>query len=106
MIIYEVNLTVEPEIADGYGSWLEPHIEEILGLPGFEGGIWLSRDPEAEDPPGRKLWTIQYFLKNRKSLDDYLQQHAPRFRKQALDRFGDKFQAKRRVLELVESIKK
>ena len=40
MIIYEVNLTVDPEIADEYAVWLRPHIVHILELDGFLGAEW------------------------------------------------------------------
>ena len=35
MVIYEVNLAVDAEIAAAYRAWLAPHIGEVLEVPGF-----------------------------------------------------------------------
>jgi len=36
MIVYEVNLQIDSEVADEYAKWLKPHIEQILELEGFD----------------------------------------------------------------------
>ena len=41
MIIYEVNLTVDPDSADEYAAWLRPHVAHILEIDGFLGAEWL-----------------------------------------------------------------
>ena len=35
MIIYEVNLTIDPDSAEEYATWLQPHIAHILEIDGF-----------------------------------------------------------------------
>jgi len=35
VVVYEVNLSVNKDIADQYSAWLKPHIAEILQLPGW-----------------------------------------------------------------------
>ena len=37
MILYEVNLEVDAEIASDYLAWLDAHVREIRALPGFLG---------------------------------------------------------------------
>lgn len=97
MIVYEVNLTVDRAIADVYADWLEDHVREMLGLPGFESAEWLEDvdDPEEEADP---RWTIQYRLRSHDDLVRYVEEHAERMRADGLERFGDRFQATRRVL--------
>ena len=36
MILYEVRIAVDRELAAEYHGWLEAHIREILALPGFQ----------------------------------------------------------------------
>jgi hypothetical protein len=105
MLIYEVNLTVDREIISEYSKWLDPHIKEIIAIEGFRSASWFTREPssESEAMSGKAFWTIQYHLENRKSYESYIQNHAPRMRQQAADRFGDRVAATRRVLELFSS---
>ncbi len=96
-VIYEVNVEVDAAAHDEYRVWLRDHIAEILTLPGFAG----AKVFEVLEPPpsaGRVGLCVQYALKDRASLDDYLRDHAPRLRADGVARFGDRFQAARRIL--------
>lgn len=97
MIVYEVRAVVEDGIADAYRGWLEPHIREILAIPGFTHAELLEEDAE----PGTRVWTVRYHLESREALEQYLREHAPRLRADGVARFGDRFRATRRVMELV-----
>lgn len=97
MIVYEVRAVVEDGIAEAYRAWLEPHIREILAIPGFTHAELLEEDPE----PGARVWTARYHLESREALENYLREHAPRLRADGVARFGERFRATRRVLELV-----
>ena len=96
-VIYEVNIEVDAAAHDDYRVWLHDHIAEILALPGFTGAKLFE---VLEPPPsaGRVGLCVQYALKDREALDDYLRDHAPRLRADGIARFGDRFQATRRVL--------
>ena len=101
MLVYEVNLVVDDEIADAFGQWLEPHIEEMLTFHGFESAKWWSRIPEDEGSVAQdKLWTIQYSIKSRKDLERYFEVNASRMREDGLLNFGGRFVATRRILYL------
>jgi hypothetical protein len=96
-VIYEVNIEVDAAAHDDYRLWLREHIAEILALPGFTG----AKIFEVQEPPpsaGRIGLCVQYLLNNRESLENYLRDHAPRLRADGVARFGDRFQATRRVL--------
>jgi hypothetical protein len=96
-VIYEVNIEVDAAAHDEYRVWLRDHIAEILALPGFKGAKMFE---VLEPPPsaGRIGLCVQYALRDRAALDDYLRDHAPRLRADGVARFGDRFQANRRVL--------
>ena len=104
VVLYEVNLAVDAEVADAYADWLAPHIGEILRLDGFIGAEWFVVEPEAVEPEadaaetGRVRWCVQYRLRDRKALQAYFDEHAARLRGDGLARFAGQFTATRRVL--------
>ena len=55
MVIYEVNLTVDAEIADDYAAWLGPHIKEILEVDGFLSVEWFEVETEDEEHRLRRI---------------------------------------------------
>lgn len=101
MLLYEVNLAVNQEIADDFKKWLSTHIPEVVKAGNFESAEWFSRRPEdkGSQTTNQLLWTIQYRVKDRKTLEAYLEKQAPRLRQEGLDRFGNQFKATRRILE-------
>jgi len=97
MIIYEVNLTVHPEVSSGYKLWLEDHIKEMLNFKGFKKALFLEN---LEETPSSQ-WTVQYFIDSKENLDDYLSHHAKIMREQALDKFSGQFSASRRIFSTI-----
>ena len=127
MTIYEVNVRVLSEIAEEYELWVDKHVKEILQIDGFVSAEWflVEEDKETkeleeavrkavrldESVPAEirdaaasavetKLYTVQYRLRTRDDLDNYLTYHAERMRQDGHDRFGSKFAATRRVMKL------
>jgi antibiotic biosynthesis monooxygenase (ABM) superfamily enzyme len=99
VIVYEVNVFVRREIEAAYRQWLDGHVSEIVALPGFLGAqVFERREPAAAD--GEFAVCMQYHLRDAQALEEYLREHAPRLRADGLARFGTKFRAERRVLEL------
>ena len=125
MIIYEVNIRILAEAAEDYAVWLDDHIRQILEIDGFVSAEWfeVEEDQETreleqavrqavrldESIPAElreaaavsvetSLFTVQYRLQDRYSLERYLMLHADRMRRDATERFGDKFAATRRVM--------
>jgi len=97
MIVYEVNLELDAEIASDYLAWLESHVREIRALPGFLGAEVFD-DAENSDAPQRRV-CVQYRLGSAAELEAYLRDHAPRMRADGQARFGTRFRATRRVLQ-------
>lgn len=96
MIVYEVNLQVDSIAADEYAEWLEPHIEQILEIEGFQGADWFVCDSE----DGKAHWSIRYHLDSRESLENYQKNHAPALIQEGLDRFGEYLTSNRRIMSL------
>jgi len=98
VIIYEVNVEYNPKIEAAYRAWLKPHIAEIVVIDGFMG----CKVEEVLNPTGDwKSLCLRYELRDRDALDQYLEGHAPRLRKDAVDHFGEDFKASRRVLRVL-----
>ena len=80
MISYEVTLQAQPELADTIEQFMtESHIPEIFGTGCFRE-ICFSRAS-----PGR--FRTAYQASTQVDLDRYVQDHAPRFRAEFLERF-------------------
>lgn len=99
MLLYEVNLSVEREVAEAFAIWLAEHVREMLRLPGFEAAEWLRDEDEGE---GEVRWSVHYRLRSRADLARYVAEDAERMRQEGLARFGGRFRASRRVLRLRE----
>lgn len=98
-VIYEVNLEIEPEVADEFKIWLHSHISEMLALPGFVSARGFKRQPDEEGCAGIPLLlTVHYTLESREALEKYFKEHAPRMREDGMKRFGGNFKASRRIL--------
>lgn len=99
-VIYEVNLKVDRDIKDAFHAWLTGHIDDVLAIDGFESAHWFEID---DSDPKQVAWTVHYALCDQAALNSYLENHAPRLRAPAKEKFGDKFQATRRTLSLVKN---
>jgi hypothetical protein len=99
MILYEVNIEVEPSLADKYVEWLRVHIDEMRTVLHGIKRVTLAKRDAAED--GWVAFTVVYSVASREDLDDYLANRAARMRQQAMETFGDKFRASRRIMNVV-----
>jgi len=94
-VIYEVDLEADAAIEGPFDTWLRDHIADVLQFPGF-----LSAEVLADAAPidGRIRRTVQYRLRDRVALDEYLEKYAPRMRTEGMALFGERFSAEPRVL--------
>lgn len=107
MLIYEVNFTIDEDVATEYSAWLREHIREMLTLDGFEAAAWYTRSdgvdtmPGAPEdaPTGPRYWTVHYQVASRDDLQRYFDNDAEQMRQDGQDRFGDQVAAERRILE-------
>lgn len=101
MIIYEVNLSIDHEIYADFNQWLGSHIKLMLEFPGFLQAELARENVQAL---AKKNITVRYYLKDKKSLENYLTNHAGKMRDDGLNRFGDKFNVSRRIFENPETL--
>ncbi len=102
MIIYQVNLIIEPAIYAAYMSWLKQHISEMLALPGFIDANLLIHEPLDIEPSVQQRVTVKYSLENRQQLQNYFDQHAAAQREAGFARFGQQFSATRQILQVID----
>ena len=94
-LVYEVNIDIEVELTKKFEAWLLPHIEEVLATGAFLRAHTFKRDGAHDGFSG---YTIQYFTRSEKALEQYLADRAPVLRRDAEILFGSHFKAFRRVL--------
>tara|TARA_B100001250_G_C19607582_1_gene703468 strand:- start:624 stop:911 length:288 start_codon:yes stop_codon:yes gene_type:complete len=92
MVIYEVNITVSPQIYDTFLSWLDSHIIEMLKFEGFQNyNIYFNKEDEYSI-------TIHYNIKEMRYLDTYIENYASNMRSKGKDEFQEKVSMTRRIL--------
>lgn len=92
-ILYEVVISIAPDIRDDYLAWLRKHMDEMLTFDGFESAeMFFNTEDENEI-------TCHYRLRDRAAMDAYLEGPAKEMRADGVKRFGDRISARRRVLE-------
>ena len=94
-VLYEVDLEADAAIAAPFDTWLRDHIADMLQFEGFRSAEILE---DSAPPPGRIRRIVQYRLRDRAALDDYLAFHAPRMRTEGIGRFGERATEASRVL--------
>ena len=77
MYSYEVEMTVDDSILDGYIVWLKSHIQEMLALPCFTS-CSLFRGTTSNE--GSTLLRASYSYLNESDLQTYLEQYAENMR--------------------------
>jgi hypothetical protein len=102
MVVYEVNLAVDGDVAGAYAAWLGLHVREVLACEGFVSAEWFEVEPDEDD--GRVRFCVQYRVESRAALDAYLAGPAVRLRAEGVERFGGRFTASRRVLAVREAV--
>lgn len=103
-VVYEVNIDVDPTIADAYLAWLQHHIEEMHTQIEGLASVTLCRRPKQIDGAGEDWvgFTSSYTIITRAALDDYIQHRAAAMRQDGYAKFGEgKFVASRRIMDVV-----
>ncbi len=100
MIAYNITTQVDKGIAAAWLAWQQQeHIPAILATGLFEAfRIYRLLDQEDLEGP---TYVIQFFSSSREKLSQYVESHAPALRKEAADKWGDRFIAFRTVMEVV-----
>ncbi len=81
-------------------EWSREHIAQVLGT-GLFMDARLTR-VLVDEQDGSSTFSVQYKASSREALDLYYEKHAPRLRKNASERFGERVLSFRTELELVD----
>ena len=109
--LYEVNLSLNPDIEKPYLLHLQTHVEDMCKIEGFESAVISHRAhaDENRDDDGKRLYTVTYVLTDRSAIDTYIRDHAAAMRKEMMDLFPEKdgqpqFTATRRVHTVISTV--
>lgn len=99
MIIYNVTVKVDKEVAREWVNWMkQEHIPELMKT-GLFVDYRLARLLEQDETEG-VTYTAQYYCDSLEHYQTYISEHAPRMREKGFQRFGNRFIAFRSVMEV------
>ena len=100
MIIYNVTVKVNKNIAEAWLVWLRmEHIPDIIGTTCFkEATVLHLLDTDDSEGP---TFAIQYLANSKDDVDRYLDQYAMEMRARGTSRWGENFIAFRSILEVI-----
>jgi hypothetical protein len=94
--IYEVNLSVDADIAADFQAWLPGHLDDVIATGCFVSAqVFLEQ--RATDTDDVAI-CVHYHAKSHAQIERYLEEFAATMRAEGQQRFGTKFRATRRVL--------
>jgi hypothetical protein len=101
MILYNVTIKVEQQIADEWLQWLlKDHIPSIMQTHCFID-YKVVRLLEVDDREG-PTYAIQYYAESKADYNRYIEIHASTMRKLSFEKWGERFIAFRSVMEVVK----
>lgn len=100
MLLYNVTLILEEDIADEWLSWMqEVHIPEVMATDKFVS----SRLLKVVDSPNEGVtYCAQYIARSEADYNAYQEFHAPALQAKTLEKFENKFVAYRSLMEFVD----
>jgi len=106
-VIYEVNISIDPDILTDYLAWLKPHMDEMLTFPGFSSHRLLKIQPGEynSDTAGEEGWVCfvaTYQVDTMENLQEYFDVHSKKMRGDGVKRFTGQFRCFRRTLHDAE----
>lgn len=92
--VYEVSLSIDRVLALDVDEWLAGHVGAMLEVDGITAARSYSLDDDGE----RVRRVTCYYFDSEASLQRYLDTDAAQLRQHTVDKFGDGFEASRRIL--------
>ena len=100
MIIYNVTVKVDNDVADAWVAWMKSaHMADLMDTGLFIDCrlCWLLEQDETEGV----TYAAQYFLEGMDQYNEYIDNHAVIMREKGFKMFGGKFAAFRTVMEII-----
>lgn len=102
MIIYNVTSAVDPTIHEQWLKFmLDKHVPEVMAT-GMFYKIKIVKVLGDEQHHGGATYSVQYSAESREKLDAYYSEHAPRFRAEIKQLFGESVLQFRTELQIVQ----
>ncbi|MCG9911257.1 MAG: DUF4286 family protein [Flavobacteriales bacterium] len=99
MIIYNVTVSVDTEIAHDWLAWMRTkHIPDVMAT-GMFSEFRILKVVTGEN--SGVTYAIQYTCESHEVLENYQTEFAPALQKEHIERYGDKAAAFRTVLEII-----
>ncbi len=100
MIVYNVTITVDPDVATDWLKWLQDeHAQEVLDTECFHKyEIYRILDHQQTEAP---TYAIKYYTESMQKYEEYIENHAETLRNKGFEAFGDKFIAFRTLMQKV-----
>ena len=101
MILYNVTIRVDEDIAEEWLSWMKTkHIPDVMRTGCFTD-YKIMRILQPVQDEDSITYAVQYFCEDQQKLESYWQNDAPALQKEHLEKYSDKALAFRTVMELV-----
>lgn len=101
MIIYNVTVKVETQIADAWLQWLlSEHIPSVMQTNCFVD-YKVVRLLDVDNSEGT-TYAVQYCAQSKADYNRYIELHSSRLRKISFEKWGERFIAFRSVMEVVK----
>ena len=100
MFIYNVTTKVDHSIAGEWVEWMQQvHVPAVMSSGCFEKYqlVCLLEVDEEEGP----TFAAQYYAPSKAIYDEYILNHAPQLREDAISRWGDKFISFRSLMKIM-----
>lgn len=103
MILYNVTVSIDPEIGEEWLHWMRTHhIPDVMATGCFVESR-ISRIHGEEE--GGLTYSVMYLCKDQQKMDEYRDVHAPLLQKDHSDRYAGKFVAFRTFLSVIEEFR-
>lgn len=104
MIIYNVTINIEESVHKEWLDWMKKeHIPDMLATGKFSTAKMCK--VLVDEEMGGITYSVQYTTQNKKVLQAYYDEDAPRLREEGMKRFARKFVAFRTELEIISEHK-
>lgn len=100
MLLYNVTLIIDEEIATEWLQWMqEKHIPEVLATGMFESNRLLK---VLDSPNEGVTYCAQYIVENLEKYNKYQAEFAPALQQDVNEKFKNRFVAYRTLMELID----
>ncbi len=100
MLVYNITLKVNSNIHEEWLQWQQQvHIPEIMATCCFQK-FQMSRILDMDDSEG-PTYTIQFYAASKTDYERYINSHAPKLRRDAIEKWGGQFTGFRTIMEVV-----